>query len=375
MKLRLLILPVLVGLCATAQKRPPAADWTFVASGDSRDCGDVVMPAIAEGARRYDARFYWHLGDLRHIADDYAGTIIHPDADYVHEPNHRGRPVDNQQYLREAWDDFIHSQMEPFRRLPFVVGIGNHELVKPLTREDFIRKFGHWLDAPYIRTLRLKDDPNDRQPHTYFHWIQGGVDFIYLDDAEPGVYNFDAAQLAWFERVIGRAARNPEVKTLVVGMHAALPDSIAIGHSMSDTDTGRESGRRVYRALLDFQEKTKKRVYALASHSHFFLSNLYNTEYWQQNGGVLPGWLVGTAGAVRYPVPSQLWRADEVRQKVYGYLLATVHPDGSIDFDFQEIKRRDVPAAVVNRFTPELVSYCFEKNTDFRPPAAAPIAP
>jgi hypothetical protein len=34
-------------------------------SGDSRNCGDVVMPSIAAGAVKDEAAFYWHLGDFR----------------------------------------------------------------------------------------------------------------------------------------------------------------------------------------------------------------------------------------------------------------------------------------------------------------------
>src|SRR5205085_3326541 len=185
-------------------------------------------------------------------------------------------------------------------------------------------------------------------------------------------YDFDAAQLEWFEGVIGRASKSQEVKAVVLGMHAALPDSVAFGHSMSDFPAGVESGRRVYNDLLKFQQQTGKHVYILASHSHFFISGLYNTDYWQKNGGVLPGYIVGTAGAIRYPLPAGLFRATEARQKVYGYLLGTVHSDGTIDFDFQEVKRRDVPAGVVQRFSPEFTQTCFDKNTDFRPPTTAP---
>src|SRR5438552_1295473 len=43
--------------------------WRFVASGDSRNCGDVIMSAIAKGAKIDGAQFYWHLGDLRAIYD------------------------------------------------------------------------------------------------------------------------------------------------------------------------------------------------------------------------------------------------------------------------------------------------------------------
>ena len=44
-----------------------APSWSFAVSGDSRNCGDVVMPAIAADALKHNAAFYWHLGDLRAI--------------------------------------------------------------------------------------------------------------------------------------------------------------------------------------------------------------------------------------------------------------------------------------------------------------------
>ena len=43
--------------------------WWFAVSGDSRNCGDVVMPAIAKQVREDGASFYWHLGDFRAIYD------------------------------------------------------------------------------------------------------------------------------------------------------------------------------------------------------------------------------------------------------------------------------------------------------------------
>src|SRR5450755_5051476 len=43
------------------------ATWRFAVSGDSRNCGDIVMPAIAQGVLRDGASFYWHLGDYRAI--------------------------------------------------------------------------------------------------------------------------------------------------------------------------------------------------------------------------------------------------------------------------------------------------------------------
>ena len=48
---------------AFSQQAPES--WRFAVSGDSRNCGDVVMPAIAQSVHDHHARFYWHMGDFR----------------------------------------------------------------------------------------------------------------------------------------------------------------------------------------------------------------------------------------------------------------------------------------------------------------------
>ena len=58
---------LLLAFLAVAARPLAAADWRFAVSGDSRDCGDVVMPAIAEKALALGPQFYWHLGDFRRI--------------------------------------------------------------------------------------------------------------------------------------------------------------------------------------------------------------------------------------------------------------------------------------------------------------------
>ena len=225
-----------------------------------------------------------------------------------------------------------------------------------------------------MQKQRLADNPKDHKLKPYFHWIQGGVDFIYLDNATPE--QFEPDQVGWFESVLKRATANPEVRAVVVGMHAALPDSLAAGHSMSDYPAGTQSGRQVYTDLLKFNKETQKHVYILASHSHFFMGGIFDSDYWRANGGALPGWIVGTAGAMRYPLPPQASRAREAKQKTYGYLLGSVHADGTIDFNFHEIRRSDVPGAVAQRYTPEFADYCFNENTDFTPhPQQPPTRP
>ncbi|HEX3154641.1 MAG TPA: hypothetical protein VHV32_08455 [Candidatus Angelobacter sp.] len=358
--IRLAVLAALLVSAATAQTshhQQNAQDWTFAVSGDSRNCGDVVMPSIAAGATKNKAEFYWHLGDLR--------AIYGIDEDYQNSPEHRGKVIQKDEYLKEAWDDYIQNQISAFGSMPVFIGIGNHETTRPKTREEFAAKFAQWLDSNTLKKQRLADDSQATTPTTYFHWIQGGVDFLYLDNAT--LDQFSPKQVTWLEGVLERASANPEVHALVVGMHAALPDSVAFGHSMSDWLVGVESGRRVYTDLLDFKKKTKKNVYLLASHSHFLMSGIFKSEYWAAHGGELPGWIVGTAGAVRYALPPYAGRAKEARTKVYGYLLGTVHQDGKIDFKFEEIKKSDTPPAISKRYTPEFVNFCFDKNTAFNP--------
>jgi hypothetical protein len=47
---------------------------------------------------------------------------------------------------------------------------------------------------------------------------------------------------------------------------------------------------------------------------------------------------------------------------VYGYLLATVAQDGTITFQFRDVKEPDIPASVVKEFSHDQVSWCFEQN-------------
>ena len=328
----------------------PACAWTFAVSGDSRNCGDVVMPAIARRAKLKKAAFYWHLGDLRKIVE----------ADEDMEQRLGAAPFESTgAYQAAAWDDFAERQVKPFAPLPFYLGIGNHETVAPKTRAEFSARFAALLNAPALRAQRLRDDPKDAPPRTYFHWRERGVEFVYLDNASDE--EFDDAQLAWFDGVLARALADPSAPTLVVGMHEALPHSISADHSMDQSSRGVVTGERVYHALLAAQARGKK-VYVLASHSHFFMDGIFNTAYWRANGGVLPGWIVGTAGAFRYTLPPGASDAREAREAVYGAMFGRVKSDGSVAFEFAQLSERDVPAATAARFAPGFVHWCFAEN-------------
>jgi hypothetical protein len=311
------------------------------------------MPAIAEGVKAKDARFYWHLGDFRALYDF--------DEDMLHQPEHIAKPMSISTYQQIVWDDFIKNQLVPFGALPVFLGIGNHETVPPHTREQYLIQFADWLDKPSLLRQRLVDDSDDHRLRSYYHWIMGGVDFITLDNATDD--QFDDPQVEWLERVLQTDALKAKVTTIVVGMHEALPESISKGHSMNQTPVGTESGRRVYQDLLKAQNESHKHVYVLASHSHFFMDGTFNTEYWHKNGGVLPGWIVGTAGAVRYKLPPEANDARAAETNVYGYLLGTAKEGGEIDFTFQRLNESDVPASVVQRYKQEFVHWCFANNS------------
>jgi hypothetical protein len=311
------------------------------------------MPAIAAGAHRDQAAFYWHLGDLRAIYDF--------DQDFKQLASTQGKQPTILEYESQAWNDFIQNQVTPFGSLPFYLGIGNHETVPPKTRPEFIAQFADWLNSPVLRDQRLKDDPKDHKLRTYYHWVKNGIDFINLDNASHD--EFDADQMKWVEAVFARDQADATIRTIILGMHAALPDSISAGHSMNEWTEGIATGRQVYLDLLKLRDGAHKSVYVLASHSHFFMDGIFNTEYWRTHGGVIPGWIVGTAGAVRYPLPPNWSDAKAALPNVYGYLLATAGAeDGSVQFEFKQIEEDAVPKEVSDRFTPPFVHECFARN-------------
>jgi len=338
------------------QAKPSAAvSWKFAVSGDSRNCGDVVMPAIAAGAKKNGAAFYWHLGDLRKISDI--------DEDILHQPKYVSKPLSKPAYEDMAWNDFVENQAIPFGNMPFYLGIGNHETVPPKTRDQFILQFADWLDRPDLRAQRLKDDPRDFRVKTYYHWIENGIDFINMDNSVSD--QFEDEQVMWLEKVLQADSSNPGIHTVVAGMHEALPESISKDHSMNESHGGAESGARVYADLLKTQNEEHKRVYVLASHSHYYMDGIFNTEYWRAHGGVLPGWIIGTAGAQRYALPKDYSGAKAAETKVYGYLLATAKNSGEINFQFVRFSEQDIPPEITQRYTPEFVHWCFAENSAF----------
>ncbi|HEY6252376.1 MAG TPA: hypothetical protein VI685_20670 [Candidatus Angelobacter sp.] len=303
-------------------------------------------------------------------------------------------------YTKEAWPDFVKYQIYPFGKTTFYLGIGNHEVIPPkghamgdpetlesdLNSAQYTAFFADWLLSPTIKAQRIKDRDCDQlsspcviSARNYYHWVQSGVDFIYLDNASNV---FGRKQLNWFKDRVKKSQKDPHVRTLVVGMHEALPDSISTDHAMCDPEMEKrykekypyqqscEEGREAYSTLLNFQNAApEKHVCILASHSHYFMDGIFKTNA-KPPADRLRGWIVGTAGAVRYKLPPGSELSNYAETDVYGYLVGTVDGDGNVQFEFQHLTEADVPAEVRQRYQAPFVTWCFDHNSENRDPDA-----
>lgn len=342
-----------------------SSSWYFAVSGDSRDCGDLIMPKIAHSlaakSKQVPLKFYWHLGDFRalyRIDCDIAKRMDPPKKCALESTTNELKPTE--EYLKAAWPDFIAHQVKPFEQagIPIYLGIGNHETINR-SRDEFRLAFKRWLTQPAIRTQRKADARKkilSQDGDTYFHFVLKGVDFVYLDNSN--IYNadpptkkpdpgFSADQLKWLEAILKADEADKSVKSVVVGMHAALPESVSRNHAMDKTCESFCNGKRAYEMLERVQSKGKQ-VLVLASHSHYVEPNAYDTP--EHRDHVLPGWIIGTAGAEQYRLDIK-----------YGYLLVEVKPDGTMGASFQQVNR-DSPPLVTGEGGTQLTDYCFEKN-------------
>lgn len=346
---------------APAGKNQLKSSWTFAVSGDSRNCGNIVMPAIAAGAQRDGARFYWHLGDLR--------AIYKVDEDYVAERRfgNYDYPPSISDYLQTAWSDFSQHQVAPFGDMPFFIGIGNHEVIPPKSRTQFRIEFASLLNRPELQAQRTLDAstrpaiPTTAADQTYSHWTMRGVDFINLDNIVDDA--LDSAQLTWFDALLDADLADPAIHSIVVGTHEPLPHSLSDDHSMCASSAGIRSGEHVYTLLAAAQQR--KPVYVLASHEHYYLAHVYDTAYWRDpahHAAVVPGWVIGTAGASRYALPEGTQQGPDARQRVYGYLLGRVARDGPITFTFRALDETTLQRNRGSDYTEDTVKFCMASN-------------
>ena len=110
---------LLLLMCSAAlAQNPPARVWKFAVSGDSRNCGDIVMPAVASGVLKSGAKFYWHLGDFRAIYD-FDEDMVPPASLNLNFPH-----LTIRDYLTTAWPNFTEHQLLPFGNLEIFLAIG-----------------------------------------------------------------------------------------------------------------------------------------------------------------------------------------------------------------------------------------------------------
>jgi len=352
MKRLLLTLPIMVILSyASALAQPPAA-WTFAVSGDSRNCGDFVMPVIAARVKEEGDAFYWHLGDFR------AMYQVDQDMASMQPP---GATLTLDQYKPIAWDDFQKHQLDSFGNFPVFLGRGNHETIG-MTREDYLKKFADYLNRPEI-TAQNKVDGVNASPagSPWYHFVRNGVDFITLDNSTKD--EFSDAQMAWLKGVLDRdTVPGSTVTTIIAGMHEALPNSTSSNHAMdSNGQHSTDTGEQAYRWFAAAQA-AGKHVYLVASHSHFYSPGIYDTPQWRKEGIVVPGVIIGSAGAHRYLLPPN--PAPGSKTHVYGYLQATVYPLGTVSFEMLEIGESEMIASRWPNAPLAAIYECFAHNSD-----------
>ena len=329
-----------------------ATTWAFAVSGDSRNCGDFVMPAIAAHVQAERDAFYWHLGDFRWMSQ--------PDQDLL-AMQPKGAPLSTNDYQQLAWDDFLTHQMNSFGSLPVFLGRGNHETVPPMTRDGYVAKFTGFLDRPEIAAQRKADGADAAPIGPWYHWQRGGVDFVTLDNASRD--EFSDAQLRWLRAVLDRdLAPNSGIHAIVAGMHEALPHSTGSEHAMDDWDQGLHTGELVYTWFYDAQA-AGKHVYLIASHSHYYSPDIFNSNYWKERSTtVVPGWIMGAAGAHRYQLPKTAHKG--AKSHFYGFMQGTVHVDGSIDFSVHELSEQDLIQVKWPNAPLDAIHECFIHNAD-----------
>lgn len=328
-----------------------AEAWSFAVSGDSRNCGDFVIPAIAARVKAEHDAFYWHLGDFRWMSQ--------PDQDLL--AMHRGNEMSKPEYRQRAWDDFLTHQMAAFGSFPVFLGRGNHDTIPPMTREGYIQKFSKYLDRPEIAAARNNDGADAAPIGPWYHWIEKGVDFITLDNSTKD--EFSDEQLHWLRAVLDDdLAPGSSIKAIVLGAHEALPHSTGAEHAMDDWDRGERTGELVYQWLYGAQA-AGKHVYWIASHSHYYSPDIYDTAFWKQHSSrVLPGLIIGSAGAHRYALPKTAKKG--ARTMIYGFVQGTVHSDGTIDFALKELSEQELMNAKWPDAPADAIHECYIHNGD-----------
>lgn len=369
---RLVAIAVL-GLCAPAQGKPAGdAPWVFTAAGASADCGSAVMPAIAAASRAQHAAFHWHLGGFRH------GSKVDKDALFLRVMQTPGGVPGILDYAGVAQGDVREHQIKLFAGERIYTTFGAPEEERPLTKYQFQITLREQFEYPELVAQRAADGDRLANGHglspPYYHWRERNVEFISIDTSSERWP--EPAQQRWIERVVTRAIVDERIRTVVVATHEPLPHSRALEVDCPPRAVV-ERREGLYQTFARVAA-AGKRIYLLSASQHYFLNDLYATPYWQsaEHGAVvLPGVMVGTAGAERMLAPGS---PPDAAPGDYGYLRAEVAADGEIRFAFVPLTRAELENAPGSDFEPGLGKACSEGNIarPVRPVGCdAPVAP
>src|SRR5436309_5208233 len=98
-RMKTLILLLAATVSANAQQ-----PWQFAVAGDSRNCGDIVVPAIAASIQNNTkAQFYWHLGDFRKISDFDEDMLAATAVKNALLPKEKQTHLTISNYEKQAW--------------------------------------------------------------------------------------------------------------------------------------------------------------------------------------------------------------------------------------------------------------------------------
>ena len=179
----------------------PASSWKFVVGGDSRNCGDVIMPVVAAGANSAGASFLLAPRGLPGALHDFDEDLPRRSARSPARSRWRSSTTSAARGTTSSRASSL-----PFGSIPVYPAIG-----KPRARRSQVAP-GKFLSAVRglvqcpadPRAQRLKDNPKGPPAEVVHHWIQNGVDFIsarqrlqrpaFDDGSSPGSRGSSAAR-------------------------------------------------------------------------------------------------------------------------------------------------------------------------------------
>jgi len=130
---------------AGSRSKPAGGTWRFVVSGDSRNCGDVVMPGLRERRRKIRPVL---LAFGRICGPSTLSTKTSNTAEY------RETAIDCG-LRKHCVADFIDSQIAPFGSIPFFVALGITRRFRPEDSRRLSSAVCRLADTPCVARATL----------------------------------------------------------------------------------------------------------------------------------------------------------------------------------------------------------------------------